>query len=146
MAIELNNLKPAKGSRHKYKRMGRGNASGKGTTAGKGTKGQRARQGGRKGLRQLGQKWATQATPKLPGNPSIHKKDNDLAVSVLNKFSPGDTVTVSTLIRSGLVPRSAKTVKLVDSGKLSKRVNVKGISVTASARAKIESAGGIVTA
>lgn len=145
MAIELNNLKPAAGSRHKYKRMGRGNASGKGTTAGKGTKGQRARQGGRKGLRQLGQKWATQATPKLAGNPSIHAKDHSLSVSILNKFSAGDTITVATLVKSGLIPLSSHTVKLVDSGKLTKKVNIKGIFVSAGARAKIEAIGGTIT-
>lgn len=145
MALELSNLKPAVGSRRKYKRMGRGNASGKGTTAGKGTKGQRARQGGRKGLRQLGQKWATQATPKLAGVPSIHRKSETLSVAVLNKFASGDTITIATLIKSGLIPHASKSVKLVDSGKLTKKVNVKGIAVSSNVRAKIESAGGTIT-
>jgi large subunit ribosomal protein L15 len=144
MSIELSNLKPAAGSRRKYKRVGRGNASGKGTTAGKGTKGQRARQGGRKGLRQLGQKWATQATPKLAGRPSIYKKSETLPVSVLNKFSAGDTITVATLIKSGLIPHAAKSVKLVDSGKLSKKVNIKGLAVSSGARVKIEAIGGTI--
>ncbi len=144
MAIELSNLKPAPGSRRKYKRVGRGNASGKGTTAGKGTKGQRARQGGRKGLRQLGQKWATQATPKLAGVPSIHTKDIALRSSVLNRFSSGDSITVSTLVKNGLVPAWTESVKIVDGGKITKKVVLRGISATKSVRSQLESIGGSI--
>lgn len=142
--MELSKLRPAAGSRRKYKRMGRGNASGKGTTAGKGTKGQRARQGGRKGLRQLGQKWATQATPKLAGFPSIHKKAAALRSSVLNRFASGDTITVSTLIRAGLIPQSTESVKIIDGGKLSKKITLRGIAVSASVKNQLESIGGSV--
>ncbi len=145
MEILLNNLKPAAGSRHKYKRMGRGNASGKGTTAGKGTKGQRARQGGRKGLRQIGMKRTIQSTPKLGGFASIQKKSVDLPVSVLNIFNASDVVTVATLVKKGLVPRSAGSVKLVASaGKVNTKITVKGISVSAGAKSQIESAGGTI--
>jgi large subunit ribosomal protein L15 len=144
MAIEMSNLKPAHGSRHKYKRMGRGNGSGKGTTAGKGTKGQRARQGGRKGLRQIGMKRTVQSTPKLGGFVALTKKAATLPVSILNKFNVNDTVTVSVLAKAGLIPHAADTVKLVDGGKLSKKINVRGISVSAEAKAKIEALGGAV--
>lgn len=146
MAIELNNIKSAKGSRHKYKRIGRGNASGKGTTAGKGTKGQRARQGGRKGLRQLGQKWATQATPKLAGFVSVHKKSADLRVTVLNHFENGATITVSTLKKRGVVPFAVEDVKLIDGGKVNKKLTIKGIAVSAESKKKIEGAGGSIIA
>ena len=144
MAIELSNLHSAHGSRHKYKRMGRGNGSGKGTTAGKGTKGQRARQGGRKGLRQIGMKRTVQSTPKLGGFAAITKKAATLPVSALNKFNAGDTVTVSVLAKAGLIPHAADSVKLVDGGKLSKKVSVKGVAVSAEAKAKIEALGGAV--
>jgi len=144
MAIEMSNLKPAHGSRHKYKRMGRGNGSGKGTTAGKGTKGQRARQGGRKGLRQIGMKRTVQSTPKLGGFAALAKKSSTLPVSILNKFNAGDTVTLSVLAKAGLIPHAADTVKLVDGGKLAKKIKVRGVNVSAEAKAKIEALGGAV--
>jgi large subunit ribosomal protein L15 len=144
MAIELSNLHPAPGSRRKYKRMGRGNASGKGTTAGKGTKGQRARQGGRKGLRQLGQKWATQATPKLAGAASIYPKSATVALNDLNKFKAGDTINFASLVRAGIVSQSAGMAKIVDGGKLTKKVSLKGLKVSAGARKKIEALGGTI--
>ncbi len=144
MSIELNNLHSASGSRRTYKRMGRGNGSGKGTTAGKGTKGQRARQGGRKRLRQIGMKRTVQSTPKLGGFAALTKKAATLPVSALNKFNAGDTVTVALLAKSGLIPHSADSVKLVDGGKLTKKINVKGIAVSAEAKIKIESLGGAV--
>ena len=144
MSIELSNLHSAVGSRHKYKRMGRGNGSGKGTTAGKGTKGQRARQGGRKGLRQIGMKRTVQSTPKLGGFAALEKKAATLPVSILNKFNANDTVTVSVLVKAGLIPHAADSVKLVAGGKLAKKINVRGISVSAEAKAKIEALGGAV--
>jgi large subunit ribosomal protein L15 len=142
MAIELSNLHHAPGSRRKYKRVGRGNASGKGTTAGKGTKGQRARQGGRKGLRQLGQKWATQATPKLAGSPSIHPKSSTVTLSALNAFSAGETVTFASLVAKGLASRAAGTAKIVGSGKFGKKLTLRGIEASAGAKKAIEAAGG----
>ncbi len=144
MPIELNNLHAASGSRRTYKRMGRGNGSGKGTTAGKGTKGQRARQGGRKGLRQIGMKRTVQSTPKLGGFAALDRKSATLPVSVLNKFNANDTVTVSVLAKSGLIPHAAASVKLVAGGKLSKKVNVRGIRVSAEAKSQIEAHGGAV--
>jgi large subunit ribosomal protein L15 len=144
MAIEINNLKPAPGSRHKYKRIGRGNASGKGTTAGKGTKGQRARQGGRKGLRQVGMKRTVQSTPKLGGFASISAKSVTVPVSVLNKFNANDTITLSALVNKGLVSRSASSAKLVAGGKIAKKFVVKGIAASSGAKKQIEGAGGSI--
>ena len=144
MAIEMSNLKPARGSRHKYKRMGRGNGSGKGTTAGKGTKGQRARQGGRKGLRRIGMKRTVQSTPKLGGFAALAHKAATLPVSILNKFNANDTVTVAVLAKAGLIPHAADSVKLVGGGKLSKKINVRGLQVSAGAMFQIEALGGAV--
>ncbi len=145
MTISLNNLHPAPGSRKKVKRLGRGTGSGRGTTAGKGTKGQRARQGGRKNRRQMGMKWTTQSTPKLGGFASIFPKYVSLPVSVLNGMKPGSTVTLATLVRARLVAASAAGAKFVDSGKITAKVNLKGLKATAGAKKKIEAVGGTVT-
>jgi len=142
MAIELNNLKPAVGSRRKFKRFGRGNASGKGTTAGKGTKGQRARQGGRKGLRQIGMKRTVQSTPKLGGFAAIQKKAVALQLSVLNQFDNGAVVTIDALIKRDVVPAWTKAVKMIGGGKLQRKLTVKGINASADAKKQIEAAGG----
>ncbi len=147
MAIELNNLHAASGSRRTYKRMGRGNGSGKGTTAGKGTKGQRARQGGRKGLRQVGMKRTVQSTPKLGGFASIYGKPCTVSVTALNalnKFKAGETVNFASLVRAGLVSRSAGMAKIVDGGKLAKKISLNGLRVSAAARKKIEALGGTI--
>ncbi len=144
MPISLHNLRPASGARHSSKRLGRGNASGKGTTAGKGTKGQRARQGGRKGLRRVGMKYLIQATPKLRGFTSIHAKTVTVPVTALNHFSNGETVTVSALIRAGFISHGAETVKIIGNHKVTKKLTVKGVSVTKQTRKQIESAGGTI--
>jgi large subunit ribosomal protein L15 len=144
MSIELSKLKPQVGSRRKFKRFGRGNASGRGTTAGKGTKGQRARQGGRKGLRQLGMKWATQSTPKLAGFASIHSKAAVLPVNILNKFADGSTLTVSTFAGKGLVPKQTESIKIVGDKKVTRKIKLAGIAVSAGAKKQIEAAGGSV--
>jgi len=145
MAIELSKLRPASGSRRRYKRVGRGNASGKGTTAGRGTKGQRARQGGRKGLRQLGQKWATQATPKLAGAASIHPKAATVTLSALNEFATGKTIDFTSLVEAGFASRAAGAAKIVDGGKLTKKILIHGLKVSVGARKKIEALGGTIS-
>jgi len=140
----MHNLFPPAGSKKTSKRLGRGNASGKGTTAGKGTKGQRARQGGRKGLRGLGMKYLIQSTPKLGGFVSIHKHPHAIQVEALNALKDGMTVSVKTLADAGLVPHSAREVKLIGSGKVRHKYTVKKILATESARKSIISAGGTI--
>jgi large subunit ribosomal protein L15 len=146
MAIELNNLKPAVGSRNKFKRFGRGNASGRGTTAGKGTKGQRARQGGRKGLRQIGMKRTVQSTPKLGGFSSLAKRTCALPVLSLNKFANGSIVTVAALVKIDLVPAWCRHVKIVGNEKISRKLTLKGIAASEGAKKQIEAAGGMLVA
>jgi large subunit ribosomal protein L15 len=125
----------------KEKRVGRG--GGRGKTSGRGTKGQKARAGHsimpaiREQLKKL---------PKRRGYrfKSIEEKPFVLNVGRLNAvFSSGDTVSVKTLGERGLIG-NAKVVKILGDGELSKKLTVAGCSVSASARAKIEGAGGSV--
>jgi len=144
--LSLNNLRPAHGARRTSKRLGRGGGSGKGTTAGKGTKGQRARQGGRKGLRALGMKYLIQATPKLGGFASIHAAPAALPVRVLNRFPAGTTVSVRTLADSGLIGKNVREVKLVGDAKVTRKLQLVKIGATESAKKSIEAAGGSISA
>ncbi len=146
--MQLNTLKP-KTSRSTGKRVGRGNASGKGKTAGRGTKGQKARSGHkiwpnvREQLKKL---------PKLRGYKlnSIQTKPMAVNIAVLDKvFSAGDTVTPSALREHGIVKaRRGVTpkVKILGEGELTKKLTISGCSVSASAKAAIEKAGGSVVA
>ena len=146
MTITLHDLKPARGSHKRSKRFGRGAGSGRGTTAGKGTKGQRARQGGRKGLRGLGMKYLIQSTPKLSGFTSIHPKLAAVPITALNCFADNATVSVKSLAAAGLVPHRVRGVKLIGDGVVRKKLTVKGIKATESAKKSIISAGGTIEA
>lgn len=106
MAINLNTIKPAKGSRQKSKRVGRGNATQKGTTAGRGMKGQRARSGGKKGLALRGFKQSLQKVPKIRGFNSIKAKRQTVTLSVLDRVcKDGDVVTPKFLKKLGVIAK-----------------------------------------
>lgn len=81
--LTINNLKPAVGSKHCPKKVGRGNASGHGTYSCRGGKGQTARSGGGRGLKLRGFKALMQSTPKLGGFRSLNLKPATIALSVL---------------------------------------------------------------
>lgn len=83
--FNLHNLKPARGSKHKIKRVGRGNSSGHGTYSGHGGKGQTARTGGSKGLKLMGLRQLLLRTPKLGGFRSQYAKPATLKINVLEK-------------------------------------------------------------
>jgi len=142
----LHNLRPAAGATKNSKRLGRGTGSGRGTTAGKGSKGQRARQGGRKGLRALGMKYLIQATPKLGGFASLNKKPVTIQVAALNCFKDGQTVSLKTLVGAGLIRRFAVAAKVIGNGKVRSKLIVKKIAATVSAKKAIEAAGGTIQA
>lgn len=144
MTIGLHNLKPAPGSRHKRKRVGRGNASGHGTTATRGTKGQKSRSGV-SGLKRLGMKRIMLALPKLGGFRSIATRPavvklGDLAAA----FPDGGAVTLSVLKGKGLVPHRAAAVKVIGASAIKKPLQLKDIKVSAGAKAAIEAAGGSI--
>lgn len=142
--MDLSNLKPADGSKHSDNfRRGRGHGSGNGKTAGKGHKGQKARSGGgtRPGF-EGGQMPLYRRIPKR-GFTNINTKDIvGINVSALERFDDGAEVTVETLVESGVVSNPRDGVKILGSGELTKKLTVKVNAFSASAKEKIEAAGG----
>lgn len=145
MSLELNNLKANKGSRRSKKRVGRGNASGHGTTATRGTKGQRARQGGRRGLIQLGAKHFVTRLPKVRGFQSFKAKPQVVMLSSLEKVGAGTVVTTELLMNEKLISNVNLPIKIIGkSSKLPAKLVFKVQAVTAGAKSSIESAGGSI--
>ena len=142
--MDLSNLKPAEGSKHSDNfRRGRGHGSGNGKTAGKGHKGQKARSGGgtRPGF-EGGQMPLYRRIPKR-GFTNINTKDIvGINVSTLERFDDGAEVTVETLVESGVVSNPRDGVKILGNGELTKKLTVKVNAFSASAKEKIEAAGG----
>ena len=142
--MDLSNLKPAEGSKHSDNfRRGRGHGSGNGKTAGKGHKGQKARSGGgtRPGF-EGGQMPLYRRIPKR-GFTNINTKDIvGINVSALEKFDDGAEVTVEALVEAGVVSNPRDGVKILGNGELTKKLTVKVNAFSASAKEKIEAAGG----
>jgi len=145
MAIGLNNLKAPAGSTHKKKRVGRGPGSGLGKTAGRGSKGQKSRSGfSRMRGFEGGQMPLHRRLPKR-GFTNIFKRVwAEVNLSDLEKaFEAGATVTPETLVERGLVRKSrAKSIVVLGQGELQKSLNVSAHRFSATARQKIEAAGG----
>ncbi|MFA5128908.1 MAG: 50S ribosomal protein L15 [Patescibacteria group bacterium] len=142
MALTLHTIKSSSGSRKKVKRVGRGLGS-TGTYSGRGQKGQRARSGGRKGLKILGMRRIIMSTPKLRGFNSPYPKMIAVNVKDLEKkFNDGERVTPKTLLEKGLVGKMKVAVKILGSGEIKKKLIIKDCSVSGSAKEKIEKAGG----
>ncbi len=144
MAITLHNLRPAKGSRHRKIRLGRGNASGRGTYSTKGQKGQRARSGGRSGLKLKGLKRRLLNLPKIGGFTSLYPKFAPVNLGALQEsFQDGEKVTTNRLRQLGLIDKGIDA-KILGDGELKKKLVIVGLPVSVSARKKIEAAGGSV--
>ncbi len=146
MADELSRLKPVPGSQTSRTRIGRGQGSGLGKTAGKGTKGQQARAG--KGKRfgfEGGQMPLQRRLPKV-GFRNINATDFEVVnVAKLNSLPAGTAVTGVSLKAAGIISRIGRDgVKLLGNGELSVKLTVQLEKVSASARAKVEAAGGAV--
>ena len=143
--MDLSNLQPAEGSRHSDNfRRGRGRGSGNGKTAGKGHKGQKARSGAPRPGFEGGQMPLYRRIPKRGFTCRNSKQIVGINVSALNRFEDGATVTVETMIESGLVSNPKDGVKILGNGEISKKLNVKVNACSESAKAKIEAAGGTV--
>jgi len=141
--LRPNTIKPSKGAKTSVKRKGRGNASGKGNYSGRGMKGQRARSGGKGGLKMLGFKSLMQSTPKLRGFNSLKKSDVEIRTGELEKhFSAGETVSLSSLKEKKLIAKTTKSVKIILKGELKKKLTVAGLKMTKGAKELIEKAGG----
>lgn len=141
--MRLDELKPVEGSKFKAKRVGRGIGSGTGKTSGKGHKGQNARSGG--GVRpgfEGGQMPLYRRLPKRGFNNIFAKQYVTINVEALEKFEDGTVVTEELLKESGVVSKTLDGVKLLGRGELTKKLDVKVTKYTASAKEKIEKAGG----
>jgi large subunit ribosomal protein L15 len=145
--MRLHNLRPRPGSRHRRKRLGCGESSGHGKTSGKGTKGQKARSGGsiRLGF-EGGQMPLIRRLPKRGfNNAAFHKRYAVVNLSDLNAFEAGTVVDEQLLRESNLVRGHFAGIKVLGEGELKHDLKVQVDKISATAREKIEKAGGTVT-
>ncbi len=145
--LRLHNLRPRPGSRHRVKRLGSGESSGHGKTSGKGSKGQKARSGGsiRLGF-EGGQMPLIRRLPKRGfNNAAFHKRYAIVNVSDLKEFGAGTVVNEQLLRESNLVRGHFVGIKILGDGELKQSLKVQADKVSATAREKIEKAGGTVT-
>ena len=141
--MELNDIKPAAGSKKNRRRVGRGIGSGLGKTAGRGHKGQKARAGGfHKVGFEGGQMPLQRRLPKRGFLAVTITKAAEVRMSDLKRVD-GD-VDLEGLKKAGLIPNEAKRAKIILSGSLDKAVKVTGIGASKGAKAAIEKAGGSV--
>jgi large subunit ribosomal protein L15 len=141
--MNIHELSPVAGSTHVNKRKGRGHGTGNGKTAGRGHKGQNARSGG--GVRigfEGGQMPLARRLPKRGFNNVFAKPLTAVNVAVLNKFEDGAVVDAEALLASGILSKVEYGVKFLGNGTVTKNVTVKASAFSASAKEKIEAAGG----
>src|ERR1022692_1432112 len=145
--MRLHNLPPRPGSRHRVKRLGCGESSGHGKTSGKGHKGQKARSGGsiRLGF-EGGQMPLIRRLPKRGfNNAAFHKSYAIVNLDTLNGFKAGSVVNEQALRESKLIRGNFEGVKILGDGELKHGLTIEADKVSASAREKIEKAGGTIT-
>ena len=141
--MDLSNLQYAEGSKQSGSfRRGRGHGSGNGKTAGKGHKGQKARSGAPRPGFEGGQMPLYRRLPKRGFKNIFAKQYVAINVEDLNKFDDGAEVTAETLVANGVISKSLDGVKILGRGEVTKKVNVKVAKYSASAKEKIEKAGG----
>ncbi|MCI8414797.1 MAG: 50S ribosomal protein L15 [Ruminiclostridium sp.] len=141
--MKLHELSPVPGTNAKAYRKGRGNGSGNGKTAGRGQKGQWARSGG--GVRvgfEGGQMPLARRLPKRGFHNIFAKPLEAINVSALEKFEDGAEVTAEALLEKGILSKCQYGVKILGNGDLTKKLTVRANAFSASAKAKIEKAGG----
>lgn len=141
--MKLHELSPVPGSTQEAKRKGRGPGSGNGKTAGRGHKGQWARSGG--GVRvgfEGGQMPLVRRLPKRGFINIFAKPLEVINLTALNKFEDGATVNVCDLLEKGILSKCEYGVKVLGNGKITKKLTVRANAFSASAKAKIEEAGG----
>jgi large subunit ribosomal protein L15 len=140
--MQLNTLKPSEGAKKARRRVGRGMGSGLGKTAGRGHNGQKSRAGGfHKVGFEGGQMPLQRRLPKRGFKSAQLKYATEITLSDLETLGK-DEVDLLTLKAAGLVRQLIKTVKVVKSGELKRKVALKGIGATAGAKVAIEAAGG----
>jgi large subunit ribosomal protein L15 len=141
---QLNTIKPAEGSTHAKRRVGRGIGSGLGKTAGRGHKGQKSRSGGfHKVGFEGGQMPLQRRLPKRGFSTLDAHLYAQIRLSDLQAL-PVEEVDVQILKQAGVVGTQVRYVKVYKSGELTRKVTLKGISATVGARASVEAAGGSI--
>ena len=154
--LGLHNLHPAAGSHRTRKRVGRGTASGTGKTSGRGQKGQKARSGShymRPGFEggqmplymRLGKLRGPHMKKSMPMGPFRTSNEIVNLEQLAERFEAGAEVTPATLVAAGLLKHTREPVKVLGRGELSVALTVSAHAFSASAREKIEAAGGTVT-
>ncbi len=144
--MKLNTLKSAEGTKTVRKRVGRGIGSGFGKTCGRGHKGQKARSGGfsKVGF-EGGQMPLQRRLPKVGFNSRKAAFMAEIRLGELSKVE-GDTVDLLALKAANIIGHQIKRAKVIDSGKITTVVTIRGLGVTKGARAAIEAAGGKIEA
>jgi large subunit ribosomal protein L15 len=146
--VKLHELRPQEGALKKRRRVGRGIAAGQGKTAGRGTKGQNARSGG--GVRPYFEGGQLPLVRKLPFARGVGFRDpwrvqfTSVNLERLAIFQMEAEVTPETLVDAGIIKRADELVVILGRGELDHPLTVKAHRFSASARAKIEAAGGVV--
>jgi large subunit ribosomal protein L15 len=142
--MQINTIKPADGSKKARRRVGRGIGSGLGKTAGRGHKGQKSRAGGyHKVGFEGGQMPLQRRLPKRGFKSAQLKFNGQITLTDLERLDVAE-VDILTLKAAGLVRELVKTVKVIKSGELTRKVLLKGVGATAGAKAAIEAVGGAI--
>lgn len=146
MIMQAHNIKSAHGSRHKSKRLGRGNASGKGTMSGRGGKGQTARSGGGRRSYLRAFKPSLLKVPKLRGFHSFKPRPEIVTVATLNRIAEeGVPVTPAWLKQKSVIGSTQTGVKIIGNAEVKKKLVIEGCLASKGAVAAIEKAGGTIT-
>jgi len=146
MSDVLSRLNLPAGARHNEKRVGRGIGSGLGKTCGRGTKGQKKRQGGNIGKLhfQGGQTPLQRRLPKRGFRVPFPELTVGINLSDLERFAAGTEVTPATLVEAKVLRKKGARLKILGAGELTKKLTVSAHAFSASAKEKIEKAGGKV--
>jgi len=142
--MKLHDLKPPAGAHTKRRRIGRGLGSGRGTTAGKGTKGQKARSGGGVSPKfEGGQLPLVKKLPYRRGFRNVNRVEyQPINLQDLGRFEAGSSVDAAALVAAGLIKSDRERIKVLGTGSLDRALTVTAHRFSASAREKIEAAGG----
>jgi large subunit ribosomal protein L15 len=142
--MQLNKIKPAAGSTHSKRRVGRGIGCGLGKTCGRGHKGQKSRSGGFHKVGFEGGQMPLQRRLPKRGFVSMSRFDSaEVRLSDISKVAV-DVIDLLVLKQAGIVPGSVVTAKIVMSGEITKPVTIRGLALTKGARAAIQAAGGSI--
>src|SRR5690554_492601 len=142
--MNLNTIAPAPGAKQAAKRVGRGIGSGLGKACGRGHKGQKSRSGGfhKRGF-EGGQMPLQRRLPKVGFSSRVGRTTAQIRLDTLASID-AEVIDLLTLKSAGAVPENTLRVKVINSGEITKAVTIKGVALTAGAKAAVEAAGGKV--